>query len=312
MRQPSVPRLRSLWLVLVVASSSLVIAQNTPLAECTREFYRGEYAHAEQLAETQLRTHPAAIPFRLMLARAQLAQGQFQPAFEQLRKVLATDPNNIDALYYISLIARESSQREYQRLLATAPDSYRAHQLLAEAALAAQNPSEAEREFQSALKANPRSIDAATELADLKRSQSKFDEAIGFYTQAANAGPLSYAVAYGLGACYTYKKDYPQAADWLRKAVSLAPDSAAGHFALGNALFQGGQLEPAIPELQASLKLEPRMKQAYFLMGRAYSKLGRQEQAQAAFQKLDQLNRSEVPKEGQPANEHGPEKDLPQ
>jgi tetratricopeptide (TPR) repeat protein len=312
MSQPLTLRFILCWLLVLVASAD-GLRETPELAECTRAFYRGEFAQAAQLAQKHLRTHPHALPLRLMLARALLAQGKFQPAFEELRQVLGADPNNTDALYYLSLIARELSQREYQRLLALAPDSDRAHQLLAEAALAAENPSQAETEFQLALRANPRSIEAALGLADLKRSQSKFDEAIGYYTQAEKTGPLSYPVAYGLGACYTYKKDYSQAADWLRKAVALAPDSAAGHFALGNALFQGGQLEAALPELKASLQLEPRMKQAYFLLGRDYSKLGRQEEAQAAFQKLDQMNRSEVPGAGaKPAPDGSPERELPQ
>ena len=108
---------------------------------------------------------------------------------------------------------------------------------------------------------------------------------------------MSYDVAYGLGACYTYKQEYPQAVQWLRKAAALAPDSAAGRFALGNALFQDGQFTAAIPELKDALRREPRMKQAYFLLGRAYSKLGKPEEARVAIQKLDELNRSEVPEE---------------
>jgi tetratricopeptide (TPR) repeat protein len=298
------------WLLVLVASAN-VLAESPDLVECTRAFYRGEFLQAVRLAETQLRAHPNAVPVRVMLARALLAQGKFQPAFEELRQVLKADPKNTDALYYLSLIARELSQREYQRLLALAPDSDRAHQLLAEAALAAENPSEAETEFQNALRVNPRSVEASIALAELKRSQSKFDEAIGYYTQAEKIGPLSYPIAYGLGACYTYKKDYSQAADWLRKAVALAPDSAAGHFALGNALFQDGQLEAAIPELKTSLQLEPRMKQAYFLLGRDYTKLGHQQEAQAMFQKLDQMNRSEVPGT-KPAGDVTPERELPQ
>jgi protein O-GlcNAc transferase len=312
MSQPLTVRTILYWL-LVLAASSSVQAESPDLAECTRALYRGEFAQAAQLAEKNLRTHPSAAPVRLMLARALLAQGKFEPAFAELRKVLSTDPNNTDALYYVSLIARESSQREYQRLLALAPDSDRAHQLLGEAALAAENPSEAEVEFQNALRVNPRSAEAALALADLKRSQSKFDEAISYYSQAEKIGSLSYPAAYGLGACYTYKKDYSQAATWLRKAVALAPDAAAAHFALGNALFQGGQLEAAIPALQRSLQLEPRMKQAYFLLGRDYTKLGRQQEAQSMFQKLDQMNRSEIPGERkQPAADVSPEQELPQ
>jgi len=119
-------------------------------------------------------------------------------------------------------------------------------------------------------------------------------------------------VAYGLGACYTYKQDYHRATEWLRKAVTLAPDSPAGRFALGNALFQSGQFEAAIPELRAALQFEPRMKQAYFLLGRAYTKLGHQDEANAAFKKLDELSRSEVPGQdkGSP-NDGSPKADAP-
>lgn len=286
-------------------SISLVIApvrlhsqgQSTGLTETRRALYGGDYGLAVQLAEKQLRKYPKDVSLRVVLARAELAQGNLQQAFEELQKALAIEPKNIDALYYLSLVSRELSQREYQRLFSMAPESARVHQLLAESAQAAENPSKAEQEFQKALEANPRSVEVATELAELKRSQSKFDEAIAFYMQAEKSGPLTYDVAYGLGACYTYKQDYPRAIEWLRKAVALAPGSTAGRFALGNALFQDGQIEAAIPDLKEALRLEPRMKQAYFLLGRAYSKLGRQEEARAAIKKLDELNRSEVPEQ---------------
>jgi tetratricopeptide (TPR) repeat protein len=283
-------------------------AQSLSLVQATDAFYRGEYAGAAELAQKYLRANSKSAPARVLLARADLAQGKLLPAFEQLRSVLAGDPRNVDALYYLSVVARELSQQEYQRLFAMAPDSDRVHQLLGEAALAAENKSEAETEFQNALKANPRSMDAATELAELKRSQSKFDEAITYYTQAAQVGPLNYAIAYGLGACYTYKQDYTRAVRWLRKAVEFDSDSPAGRFALGNALFQSGEYALAVPELKASLRLEQQFKQAYFLLGRAYSKLGQQEASKAAFQKLDELNRGEIPSQerGTPAPEPKP------
>lgn len=290
-------------LVLLWLFMSLVMApvrshgqgQSPALAETTRALYRGEYVLATQLAEKHLRKYPRDVPVRVVLARAELAQGKLQEAFDELQKALKVEPKNIDALYYLSLVSRELSQREYRRLFSLAPESTRAHQLLAEAAQAAENTSKAEQEFQQALEANPHSVEVATELAELKRSQSKFDEAIAFYIQAEKSGALTYDVAYGLGACYTYKQEYPQAIEWLRKAVALAPDSTAGRFALGNALFQDGQIEAAIPDLKEALRLEPRMRQAYFLLGRAYSKLGRQEEARAAIKKLDELNRADVP-----------------
>ena len=270
-------------------------AQSPVLAKCTEALYRGDYKAAVQIAKHHLRSVPGDASVRIILARAELAQGEFQPAFEELRKAHATEPRNIDALYYIALVAREASRLQYQKLAERAPDSDRVHQLLGEAALAANNPNLAEEEFKKALEVNPRSIEVATELGDLKRSQSRFDEAIAYYTQATDVGPLDYDTAYGLGASYTYKQDYALAIEWLRKAAVLAPESSAGRFALGNALFQSGDLEAAIRELKASLQLEPRLKQAYFLLGRAYSKLGRKEEATAALKKLDELSRAEVP-----------------
>jgi len=295
-----------LLLIVTVVISSRAYGQSSAPTECTQAFYRGDYALAAQLAEAHLRKYPKAVSVRIVLARAELAQGKPRQAFEELRMALEFDPKSIDALYYLSVVSKELSQNEYQRLLAIDPDSFRVHQLLGEAALSAQNPTEAEREFDKALEVNPRSAEVSTELAELKRSQSKFDEAITYYKQAEKNGSPNYDVAYGLGACYTYKQEYSEAIEWLKKAVALGPDAVAGRFALGNALFQDGQFTAAIPELKTALRLEPRMKQAYFLLGRAYSKLGRAEEAGAAIKRLDELNRAEVPEEKRKTTRQAP------
>jgi tetratricopeptide (TPR) repeat protein len=302
------PILKAVVLLLpVLTSLAAALSRESVLSQCTRALYRGDYLQAAQIAHGFLEKYPADVGIRVLLGRAELAQGQLQPALVDLRNALRRNPHNIDALYYLSFTARALSQQEYQRLFAMQPDSPRVHQLLAEAALEAQDPAQAEAEFEKALAGNPGSAEVATEVAELKRSQSKFDEAIDYYTRAQKTAPLTYTVAYGLGACYTYKQDYPRAIDWLRKAVALAPDLTSGHFALGNALFQSGQFEAAIPELNRALQLEPRMRQAYFLLGRAYTRLGRKDEADAAFQKLDELDRSTVPGETreQPDNASG-------
>jgi tetratricopeptide (TPR) repeat protein len=272
-----------------LASTAALSAQSLP--ECARAIYRGDYSQAADLATRYLKQHPGNVPARVLLARAELAQGELLPAFRDLRKALAIEPRNIDALYYISFTARALGDQEYRRLFAMDPDSSRVHQLMAEAALSNHNPTQAETEFEKALAANPKSSEVATELAELKRSQSKFDDAISYYNQAAQTA-LTYDVAYGLGACYTYKQDYRAAIEWFRKATSLSPRSASAHFALGNALFQSAQFDAAIPELKTALRFQPQMKQGYFLLGRAYSKLGRNREAAAAFNDLDRLNGS--------------------
>lgn len=283
----------SLFLFLTTGCVS-ALGQSSVVSASTQALFRGDYAKTSELAMAHLRRFPNDVPVRVILARAEFAQNEFDKAFDDLRKALTSDPTNLDALFYLSLVAKERSQRENERLYSLAPNSDRVYQLLGETALAAENQVEAEEEFQKALKINPRSTELLTELAELKRSQAKFDEAINYYTRAEQATPLTYEIEYGLGACYSSKQEYPQAIEWLQKAVALAPDSATGRLALGNALVQNGQFEAAIPELKASRRMDPKMKQAYFLLGRAYSKLGRPEEAKAAFQKLSELNRAEV------------------
>lgn len=292
-RSPSVSR--ACWLLLLLAMDCAnAFGQASALSQSTQALYRGDYTKASELARAHLRRFPNDAPVRVILARVEFARGEFPQAFDDLQKALATDPKNVDALYYLALTARELSQRESQRLFALAPDSDLVHRLLGEAALTADNKSEAEEEFQKALKGNPRSIPVLMELAELKRSQLKFDEAISYYTQAAQLDHSNFDIEYGLGICYTYTQDFPRAIEWLQKAVALDPDSVGSHFALGKALFQNEQFDAAIPELKASLRLMPGLWEAYFLLGRAYTKLGRPEEAKAAIEKFNELNRADL------------------
>jgi tetratricopeptide (TPR) repeat protein len=160
---------------------------------------------------THLWKFPSDVPVRMILGRTELAQGKFDDAFETIRRMLALDPKNIDALYYLSLLAKELAQRENQRPFSLAPDFYRVHQLLGAAALTAGNKGDAEKEFLLALRINPRSMELPTELGELKRSQGKFEEAINYFTQAEQFGTLSYEIAYGLGVCLSSMTKYPEA-----------------------------------------------------------------------------------------------------
>lgn len=274
--------------------------QGTPLRQSTAALNRGDYQKASELASAHLQRSPGDTSERVVLARAQISQGQLDRAFENLRKVLVVEPRSIDALFYLSVIAKEFSKQENQRLFSLAPDSDRAHQILGEAALAASKPEEAESEFGKALNFRPNSVAVLVQLAELKRAQFKLDEAISYYSRAQRLDPGAYEVAAGLGSCYVSKQEFPQAIEWLQKAVALAPDSASGRLDLGNALFQDNQFAAAIPELKASLKLDPATSQAYTLLARAYSKLGRTKESQDVLQKFKELNQTKMHEEGKP------------
>src|SRR6266436_1604095 len=75
-------------LLLVAAADGQTYGQSLALSESTKAFYRGDYLRAAELADKHLRAYPKDVPVRLILARAELAQGKFQQAFERLQEVL--------------------------------------------------------------------------------------------------------------------------------------------------------------------------------------------------------------------------------
>lgn len=286
--------------ILLFSTGTVAQWQSTALNESTRALNRGDYGKASELAKAHLRRSPGDVAVRVILARAEFSQGQLEIAFENLRKALALDPKNIDALFYLSLVAKELSKEENRRLFSLAPDSERVHQILGETAIAAGNQGGAEEEFQKVVEINPNSVTGLMQLAELRRSQFKFDEAINYYLRVERLDPMDYETAYGLGSSYASKREFPAAIEWFRKAVALARNSAPARFALANALFQDNQFEAAIPELKSSLQMDPSMSQAYSLLSRAYSKLGRIEEAQATLQKLKEFNRTVMHGESKP------------
>ncbi len=290
--------------VLFLLYPLLILAQPLTLTEAAKALARNEPERAATIAASYLKTHSNDANGRVMLARAVLAQGKFQSAYDELRKALSLDPNHVDALYYLGLLAGALAQNEFQQLYALAPNSDRVHQLLAESFKAQENAAEAEAEYLAALQSNPRSMEVLVALADLKREQSKFDEAITYYAQAEQIGPLNYDIVYGLGACHTYKQDHQKALAYFRQAVRFDANSAAAQYALGNALFQLEQTAAALAALKSAVALEPKFRQAYFLLGRAQQKLGNKLAAQAAFQKVDALSQAEL-NEAQHTQEKG-------
>lgn len=279
----------ALAVLLVPAATAAPVRVAAPPEAAARAFDRGDYAQAVALARQRLRSLPRDTSARIVLARAEAALGRFEDAYQSFRRVLALQPRNTDALYYLAILAGVLAQTEYDRLFAQAPDSPRAHQLRGDLHVAQERPVEAEAEYKAALEAAPASLDVLIALGDLTRHQSRFEDALGYYGRAAEIAPHNYDVLYGSGVCRSYRQEYPPAIESFHEALRVDPSSAPAHLALGHALLQSGQAAAAVPELETAARLEPRMLQAQYLLGRAYRTLGRTQDAEAAFARVKKL-----------------------
>jgi len=272
-----------------VLVAGLLLAEEVPqLTEATHALYRGEVQHAQDLARQFLLEHPSSAPGRILLARAEMARGDFLSAYRDFEQVVRSDPKNTDALYYLGKLSGMLSQIEYQRLYAMAPDSPRVHQLLGESYKAREDLGKAEEEFVKALHANPRSVPVLVALGDVKRAQNQFDEAASYYRQASEINRGDYDANYGLGATELYRQQPDKAVEWFRRALAAEPDSVAARLALGDAYLRAGKAAEAVTELKAVAR-SAQSSQAYALLGRAYQKLGQTQEAAQAFGRARQL-----------------------
>jgi tetratricopeptide (TPR) repeat protein len=280
------------------------------VAECTRAFDRGDYARALELSRLRLAARPADTGAQIVLARAEAAQGRFEAAYQGFRKVLARDPRNTDALYYVTILGGVLAQAEYDRLLAMAPDSARAHQLLGDLYRAQERPTDAEAEYEKGLKADPGALDLLVALGDLSRHQARYEEAVSYYERALHVSPHHFDALYGLGADRSYKREYAPAIAAFREALAVDGSSAAAHLALGHALLQSGQAAAAVPELEKAAARETRGAQAHYLLGRAYTILGRTQEAAAVFEKVKVLSQDQTLEEqgARPADPPAPDR----
>jgi tetratricopeptide (TPR) repeat protein len=277
----------------VLLATGLWATPPLDLPEYVRAFHQGDYRRAIALATQRLKTEPQDVQAQIILARGEAAMGRFEAAYAGFRKALRLDPQSPDALYYLGVTAGVLAQTEQERLLAIAPGSARAHQLLGESYALQDKKAEAEAEFKAALEVGPPSLDVLVALGDLMRSKLSFADARAYYARAAEMAPESYDALYGLGACDSFAGEHTRAVGFFRRALRVAPDSAAAHLALGISLLQTGQASSAVTELEAAARLEPRMRQAYYQLGRAYQSLGRSRDAEVAFAKVQELIRQQ-------------------
>jgi tetratricopeptide (TPR) repeat protein len=256
--------------------------------------FAGDHLKAQDTARRLLAANPGSVEALILLARAQMAQGSYAPAFKSLRKALGFSPDNIEALYFMGKLSSALSQMEYHRLARLAPDSGRTHQLMGDSYQAAGNMDKAQEEYKAALAVQPDLRDAALELAELLRTQGHFEEALKYYLQILDRNPRHFPSLYGAGLCYQALQDDDHTLEFFERAAQVDPRDAVSRYILGSAYLRKKEPQKAIDALTAAVHLDPSLQGAYTLLGRAFLMTGQHELAEQAFEKAKQLLRQDL------------------
>jgi len=191
------------------------------------------------------------------LGIAQLESGQLQQAVANLQAALAKHPNDPDLLYYFGRASGLLSKQSIDTLLATYPDSARAHQAMAENYYVLRQMPQAEKEFQQAIELRP----------DMPKLHLE------------------------LGLVYAGTSQWPKAEEAFRTETKLQPGNAEAAYRLGHALLQQGRIPEARAELVRADKLQPEMPETLYSLGKAASLSGDNTSAEKAWLKVVEIEK---------------------
>ncbi len=154
----------------------------------------------------------------------------------------------------------EPAQSEYEWMIQKEPNTPGIHFLLARLLLSRPDagPDATERAKQELLKEvqlDPNNAGAVYILGELDRRDQKWDEAISRYTQAVKLDPNLAEAYLGLGFCLVNLKKYEDAIPPLRTAERLMPMNPEVHHSLGTALQRSGHNDEAQKEFAIHEKL---------------------------------------------------------
>jgi tetratricopeptide (TPR) repeat protein len=203
----------------------------------------------------------AALVDVLRRATAHHQRGQLHEAEALYRQVLATQPNNFDALHLCGVLLHQRG------------DAAEALKLIARA-----------------LKTNARSAAAHSNYGTVLAAVERHDEALKSYEQAIALKPDYAGALNNRGNTLRALKRTQEAVESFERAVAVQPDYAEAINNRGNALFELGRNEDALASYDQALALQPGYADALVNRGQCLVKLARRDEALASFDRALSIN----------------------
>ena len=183
--------------------------------------------------------------------RATGARARRKKQRDALDKAAKLAPDNVDILYQRGRAHLLVSKNSYSRMFKADPNSWRVHQVLAQADAEADRDQDAIAEYQAAIKLAPNQPGLHEELGVEYQKTGKFEAAEGE----------------------------------LRKELELDPNNVLARYKLGTLLIEQGNAVEGKDAVEAALKQNPRLTNAAYYLGRAEMQLGNDASAAEDFKR---------------------------
>lgn len=221
------------------------------------------------------------------------SEGRLDEAESGYRTVLATEPDNVDALHLLGLLRRQRQDLgEARRLLdqarRLAPERGDVALELAGLYFLEQDLVGARALIEHTIKQNPNQPGAHTLLARIAIVDNDLPKAESLFRTALRSDENDAHAISGLGRLLLDRGEVDKSVAYLSRAVELSPRDAGMQFALARALVLRGNRAFGEQAARNALALAPELHGARYLLGQVLLEDGKIDEAQAAFAVLSE------------------------
>jgi tetratricopeptide (TPR) repeat protein len=243
--------------------------------------------------------------------RCAMFADQPDAAIDFLRFLNHEFPRDPDVLYLSVHTYSDLSTRASAELANTAPASYQALELNAEALEVQGKWDEAAKLYEQVLKQNPNSLGIHYRLGRILVSKPGFgpetaELAKQEFEKELQIDPSNAGAEYVLGELAKQKEQWDEAIQHFSRATKLDPSFGDAFVGLGASLSSTKRYSEAIAPLETAVKLEPENPAPHYLLAIAYSRTGRKEDGDKQFAIQKQLTQKGAAGEDNPQSQAKP------
>jgi tetratricopeptide (TPR) repeat protein len=244
----------------------------------------------------------------MWLGVVQLAENKATDAAADLDKAARLSPKDVDILYHQGRAHMLMSRQIYEQMYQVDPNSWRIHEVLAEAYSQSDRLPDAIKECEDAIRLRPAEPGLHQQLGDIYWKQNRLDMAETEFANELKIDPVNIAGIYKLGVVSLERSKPDVAAKLLKDVLRFYPNSIEGHYQLGRALAQLGDDEGAVAQFSAVVSQPKRsdpdvLKQSYYQLAHGYRKLHKMDEARAAMDNFQRLQKESEAKQQQSIDE---------
>lgn len=215
---------------------------------------------------------------------------RFEQAFQIYQQILQVDPQNVEALHAIGILAFQTGDCQFaidylRQAISISPDNADYRSNLGLVLSNAGQLDEAIQEYQCAIRLRPDLAEAYNNLGNALKDQGRFSDAIEAYDRAI-ALKSDFADAHNNRAVSQQKLGaWLASTDSLRRALALEPNYVEAHYNLAISMHRLGHGSAAEDSFRTTIALRPQYAEAHNGLGLVLLDSGKVAEAIASFQR---------------------------